>query len=1105
MNSDTSIFSPSIEPLYQAVDEGHPNIRIIGLSGSSRAWLSAKIFQYSKRPILVVLPSSDLSHEFHQDLKCWMDWIGESQNSLAYFPDLEILSQEKSQPDPDLLQQSIQTLNRLCSDQPCIITTPVTALTQEVLPKRFLIESSIKLSRGTQYDREELIKKWVDMGYRRVDLVEHPGEFCVRGGLIDIFSPIQNNPVRAEWSGDDLESLSFFDPDSQLSNDPLSELSILPFELIRPPGSESPSDTLKTYLSSKGIEIWIDPEICLKKLPASHKTLLQPGVEKTFISFSNISTNQGISNTDKTVEIEHQVRSPESLGLGLPGVPLTKTIEIIREMMNRARIMVITKSKGQQEKMAELFREHQLSVQSFPHTPVLNESSRGRTLQKGPILIGVGDLSNGFYDLHSGILVITDEDLFGKGTRHRPPSKPRRARLFSSLEDLKIKDFVVHLQHGIGQYQGIKRLQIRGFESDFFEIRYLGGDVLYVPLDHLNLIQKYKGVEGRIPYLDRLGGLTWAKTTRKVKKQVELIAKELLQLYAVREVTNTQGCAPDTGLTNEFEAAFEFEETPDQFQTIQDVKYDMEKPRPMDRLVCGDVGYGKTEVAMRAAFKAVMENRQVAILVPTTILAHQHFLNFRQRFSPFAIRVEMLSRFCTREEIETIKKDLGLGKVDIVIGTHRLLQKDIHFRNLGLLIIDEEQRFGVSHKEIIKQLRQSIDVLTLTATPIPRTLQMSLVGLRDLSTIDTPPPDRLAVRTTLAQFGPNVIRKGFEREMSRGGKIFFVHNRIDGIERMADYLSKLTPGIRIGLAHGRMRERALESVMFNFINGKYDVLLSTSIIESGLDIPSANTIFINNAHRFGLADLYQLRGRVGRSSQQAYATLLVPSESILTPVAQERLSALQEFCELGSGFRIAARDLEIRGAGHLLGKKQSGQIASVGIDYYLQLIEKTVRQLKGTEVEETVDPVLDLPISAFIPEDYISDVHQRLGVYRRLSDMNNENELSDLWSQLDDRYGALPESMERLGEIVWLKIISKNLGIEKISYGSLTVNVSFRKNLQLNDQQIDLLLSQEDDIRFLSEFSFSIHIQDTGWDEIYSQIKKCLEKLLGFDTRWMKK
>jgi transcription-repair coupling factor (superfamily II helicase) len=1107
------VLLPSTEPVLKALDSPCSEIQIVGLPDSAQAWVIAGLFHMTRRSIFVVLPTPDRAESFHKDLSCWIKWLGGTTENIVYFPEIETFPSEETPPEPELLQQCLQALYRMSHQDSWVLITPVASLLQDVPAPDTFLRSVTQLKAGEVFNRESMMRQWVEIGYRRVEMVEHPGEFGVRGGLVDLFSPMEKEPVRIEWTGDMIESLRLFDAETQITKKEIQEIRILPvFVPHRKNLSFSPA-SLTEYFSPDTIQVWNEPKTChqqvLAQLSDSKPELsssLSRSIEKqgigrplrshSFISLNKLDLNVGSTETDsKTIKLRYFLQSPESLGLGLPGTPLSTALQILQGLREQSRVMIVAKSNTQQARLLDLFQEHDLPAMRLNQELADLDDFQGTVKKSLPFVIAVGTLSNGFYDSDRSLAVFTDEDLFGKGIRYRPVSRPRPSRFFSSLEDLKVSDYVVHLHHGIGQYRGIRRLTIGGYESDFLEIRYLGGDTLYLPLDRLNLIQKYIGIENHKPHLDRLGGLSWARTTKRVKKAVESVARELLELYAERQVCKGHSFSFENHLSREFEAAFEFEETPDQLQAIITVIRDMEQPRPMDRLICGDVGYGKTEVAMRATFKAVMDNRQVAVLVPTTLLAQQHFQTFSQRFSPFPVRVQMLSRFCTPQEQKSTLKDLSQGKVDVLIGTHRLLQKDVEFRNLGLLVIDEEQRFGVAHKERLKHLRKTVDVLTLTATPIPRTLQMSLTGIRDLSTIETPPPDRLAVRTILARFDQQIIRTAILREQSQGGQIFFVHNRIEDIERIGTYLKELVPEVQIAIAHGRVREKTLESIMLKFIQGEYDLLLCTAIIESGLDIPRANTILVNNAHQFGLADLYQLRGRVGRSNQQAHAYFLIP-EHAMTEKAQKRLEALQEFCELGAGFRIAARDLEIRGAGHILGRQQSGQVAAVGFEYYFRLIEKAVQELKGQTKEEAIEPTLDFQISVYIPETYISEIHQRLNIYKRLSDIIGDEDLSKLWTELVDRYGHPPAPVERLWELVYLKLLARRLSITKLSSTTDGVAIYFDPKHKLNDHQIEKLLISQNSIQFLSEFNLKLLIPDTSWPAVYLALKNCLQKLL---------
>jgi transcription-repair coupling factor (superfamily II helicase) len=751
------------------------------------------------------------------------------------------------------------------------------------------------------------------------------------------------------------------------------------------------------------------------------------------------------------------------------------------------------------DRLLALFGEHNLPALGWTAKSWVTAFT---SVQKPPIYVIQGELSSGFVSSEGRLTVLTEEELFAKGMRHRPAPKTKTATFLSSLDDLKVGDLVVHVQHGISRYQGLRRLSVQGFESDYLILEFAGGDKLYVPLDRLNQVQRYRGAEDHAPKLDRLGGSSWGRTTARVKKSVEEMAHELVELYASREVVQRSGYGGDSTLTHEFEAAFEYEETPDQLRAIEDIKRDLEAAKPMDRLVCGDVGYGKTEVAMRAAFKAVEDNRQVAVLVPTTLLAQQHYDNFSQRFAPFPARVAMLSRFQTPKEVRGLLRDLAAGTVDVVIGTHRLLQKDVQFRNLGLLVIDEEQWFGVRHKERLKQLRTQVDVLTLTATPIPRTLQMAMSGVRDLSVIETAPAGRLSIRTQVLRFDETVIREAIIRELGRGGQAFFVHNRVQTMERTASWLQQVVPEARIVMAHGQMDERLLESVMLKFIRREADVLVASAIIQSGLDVPNANTILVNRADTFGLAQLYQLRGRVGRAGHQAYAYFFIPDEGTLSTDAQKRLVAIQEFTELGSGFRIAAADLEIRGAGNLLGKQQSGHIAAVGLDLYLQMVEDAVQRVKGTVVEEEVDPTLHLNVSAFIPEEYVPDEHQRLSLYKRLSSAQQVGNLALLHGEMQDRYGALPDAVERLFEVMQLRLVAKTLRLGSLEIKGDVAVVIFDPKGKLPEVGMRKLMDRyQRRLRMLSPLSFELHLRSADWPSVAPELTTALQTLAFCDTK----
>ncbi|MEE9591796.1 MAG: transcription-repair coupling factor [Thermodesulfobacteriota bacterium] len=776
--------------------------------------------------------------------------------------------------------------------------------------------------------------------------------------------------------------------------------------------------------------------------------------------------------------------------------------EILRPLADRIvkwldmgwQVLLAVSTNGQAERLKELLDSYNITVQEaeavtlpfvgkvgqLSEDTLSSNSDLGSPISASQTSIVVGDLSSGFRFTELGLVVVTEGEIFGERIKRRPPPSKKLDAFLMQLQDLDVGDYVVHTDHGIGVYRGLTRLKIEDVDNDFLILEYQNRDKLYLPAQRLNLVSKYHGIEGRLPSIDRLGGTRWVKTKGKIKEAVEVMARELLELYAARKVVKGFAFSKPDMFFSEFEATFEYDETPDQRNAIIDVLNDMQEVHPMDRLVCGDVGYGKTEVAIRAAFKAVFDGKQVAVLVPTTILAQQHFNTFKERLAPYPVNIDILSRFKRISEQKETLKRLKSNDIDIVIGTHRLLQRDISFKDLGLVVIDEEHRFGVRHKEKLKQLRRDVDVLTLTATPIPRTLHMALSNIRGLSIINTPPEDRLAIKTVITGFDDSVIRDSIMRELSRGGQVFFVHNRVKGIESIADMLKRVVPEARIAIAHGQMKPRVLEEVMAEFINKKYDVLLSTSIIESGLDIPSANTIIINRADMFGLAEVYQLRGRVGRSKHRAYAYLLVPPVMSLTADARKRLEVLRELSELGAGFRIAAYDLEIRGAGELLGSAQSGQMAEVGFDMYTQLLDEAIRESKGEKVEKKLDPEINLHVSAYIPEEYMPDARQRLNIYKRMATLTGEAKAGDLKVELRDRFGKLPELVENLFKIITLKLMLREIGGIELLQKKRCLYIRFAKNTKM-DINVILNIVKRDPKRYrLTPDSRLIYMYDSN-------------------------
>ena len=1092
----------------------------------------------------MVTESDESAERLFDDLCFFHELIDLPVDDLAWFPEWETLPYEATAPHVGLIARRMTTLHRLLTDPPSMLITSITTAMHRLIPRTVFEEAIFHFETAATFERESLTADLFRLGYRRVSVVEIPGEFSIRGGIVDIFSTAYANPLRIEFLGDQVESIRLFDSATQTSVMKLKDAWVLPArEFIRPPDASdaaapikadaewrgpdlySSMDTLFDYLSSPPVLAFNQPETLKQACETAWNKIDDgylrhvdrdasnpyPSPERLFLSWQEIEERIAAwpilaleplapPNATWSPTFSFPAQAPGTIGLGIRGTPFSQTLTLLEGLRNEHRVVLVARSRGQVDRLLALLREHDLPAD--PWKPSLWPS---RSTGKLPFYVLYGDLSAGFLSGDLRLALLTEEELFAKGARHKPQPKSRTATFLSSLEDLNVGDYVVHVQHGIAKYRGLKRLVVQDFESDYLILEFSGGDTLYVPLDRLNQVQRYSGAESHVPRLDRLGGTSWAKTTARVKKDIEEMAQELIDLYANRELVKRNAYGISTTLYHEFEAAFEYEETPDQLKAIEDIGRDMEATRPMDRLICGDVGYGKTEVAMRAAFKAVEHDRQVAVLVPTTLLAHQHYENFSERFAPFPMKVALLSRFQSPRETKAILKEAAAGTIDVVIGTHRLLQKDVTFRHLGLVIIDEEQWFGVKHKERLKQLRTQVDVLTLTATPIPRTLQMAMSSVRDLSIIDTPPAGRLAIKTDVIRSSDKAVRDAILRELGRGGQVYFVHNRVESLERIGAWLQQLIPQARMVMAHGQMDAKTLEAVMLKFVKREADVLIASAIIQSGLDVPNANTIIVNRADLFGLAQLYQLRGRVGRGGEQAYAYFLIPDEGTLTGDAQKRLIAIQQFTELGSGFRIAAADLEIRGAGNLLGKQQSGHIAAIGLDLYMQMVEQAVQRLKGQIVEEEPDPTLQLPVSAFIPEQYVDDPHQRLSFYKRLTACDQVGELALLHGEMQDRYGPAPEPVERLLEVMQLRTHAKRLRLAAIEVHGQSAKIVLQPKATIPESAIHRLMDQlKKRLRFLSPLSFELQLRHDDWPTLFSELNAILQSLDLCDTKALK-
>lgn len=1132
-------------PIATALEREGGRPCLTGLHGSTAAFGLTQLVhpqtgRLGSRPWLIVTKSDEAAERLFDDLRFFHALLGLPTTSLALFPRWETLPYESTAPHIGLIARRINTLHQILTTPSTKVVTSVNAVIQRLMPVDTFQRTILHLKVGAGIEREALTAGLLRLGYRRVSVVEIPGEFSVRGGIVDIFSTAYPEPMRAEFLGETVDSLRLFDPSTQKSTAKMERATVLPArEYLRSeqdPAALTPipadaewrapdlypkMQSLLDYFTTQPLlaldqpselnracgELWDKIDDGYLRHSDKEEGVPYPSPERLFVTWQQLTDRtagwsqlalEPLAEADATwTPVQpFPAQVPGSAGLGARGTPFTQTLSILERLREECRVVLVARSRGQTDRLLALLREH--DVPAVEWTPA---SSVSLTNARAPFYVLNGDLSAGFVSTDLRLTVLTEEELFAKGARHKPQAKSKAATFLSSLEDLNVGDHVVHVQHGIARYLGLKRLSVQDFDSDYLILEFAGGDKLYVPLDRLNQVQRYSGAEGHVPRLDRLGGTTWAKTTARVKKDIEEMAQELIDLYANRELAKRHAYGFDSTLYHEFEAAFEYEETPDQLKAIEDITQDMESSKPMDRLVCGDVGYGKTEVAMRAAFKAVEDNRQVAVLVPTTLLAHQHYDNFAERFAPFPTRVALLSRFQSPKEAAAILKDIAAGTIDIVIGTHRLLQKDVVFRNLGLVIIDEEQWFGVKHKERLKELRTQVDVLTLTATPIPRTLQMAMASVRDLSIIDTAPAGRLSIRTQVVRSSDRLIREAILRELARGGQVYFVHNRVETMEKTGSWLHQIVPEARIVMAHGQMNAKPLEAVMLKFFHREADVLIASAIIQSGIDVPNANTIIVNRADTFGLAQLYQLRGRVGRGGDQAYAYFLVPDEGRLTEDAQRRLTAIQQFTELGSGFRIAAADLEIRGAGNLLGKQQSGHIAAIGLDLYMQMVEQAVQRIKGQVVEEEPDPTLRLNVSAFIPDDYVADPHHRLSFYKRLSSCSQIGDLALLHGELQDRFGNPPDAVERLFEVMQVRLHAKVLRLSSIELKTGSVVVTLNEKSSIAPIAMQRLIDQyKKRLRFLSPLSFELQMPHQDWPSIFPELTATLQTLGVYDT-----
>ena len=1073
---------------------GAPAGRVTGLTPAAKAMYAAGAA--SRGLTLLVVPTDADVERATDDARFFFAALeGLSDDDVARtvlpFPSHEVDPYRGLAPHFDIASARARALHALAapgSAARLIVASAGSLLPRVSAPAR-LRAVSMALTPGQDISPVDLGDLLSAAGYTRQDPVDESGEFCIRGGVVDFFPAGARQPLRLEFMGDTIESIRAYDPASQRSTASLDQAAIAPLqELIagedveeRPDRSATAFDYLRIgqrplVLVSEPDEVKAQGERLTAHILASYEEALAKGSRAAPPAELIVDWPEVAKAIEGSVALESLEIADPAAGPGVhiscqPAMEFGGRVQDWVAEIRRGRergdtIVFIANSAGRAERTIELLADYDVFA-----VPIEGAEDAHRT----PVLVGTGYLSRGFRLPDAGLQLWAETDVFEEERKVHERRRSAASTFLSDFRDLKVGDLVVHVDHGIGVFVALKRIAVGAEPQEFMELRYAGEDKLFVPVERLDLVQRYTGAAR--PALDRLGGTTWEKAKSRVKKAMRDMAEELLKLYAARKAMPGHAFSPDSHWQQEFEDAFEWDLTPDQQSAIADIKRDMESSTPMDRLLCGDVGYGKTEVAMRAAFKAVMDGKQVAVLAPTTVLAFQHLKTLKNRFAAFPVRIDMVSRFRSRAEQKATLEDLAAGKVEIIVGTHRLLSKDVQFRDLGLLVVDEEQRFGVAHKEKIKQLRKRVDVLTMTATPIPRTLNMSLAGIRDMSIIETPPKDRLSIQTNVMKFDQPVISRAIRTEMERGGQIYFVHNRVESIYSLGNLITRLVPEARIAVAHGQMGEDDLERVMVDFVAHKYDVLLATTIIENGLDIPNANTMIINRADRYGLSQLYQLRGRVGRSDRRAYAYLLIPPEEALSAVAKKRLAAIREFSDLGSGFRVAALDLEIRGAGNLLGGEQSGHIEAVGFDMYMKLLETTIKELKGEEIEDEVRANVNLRVDLRIDEGYIPDMNQRLTVYRRFAAVRTDAELDRLMDEVRDRYGAPPDSVLNLAEYAAIRLMADRIGIDSIDREAQTVVLKFRPDARIDPQWLFRVVQERADVTLVPPATLKLDLR----------------------------
>jgi len=1148
---------------------------VSGLTATARALYIPLMARAAKQPVIVLVADNKAAEALEPMLKAGCELTGAvDPERVVRLPAHDVLPFENLSPHPDVQEQRAAALWKLATGAVEILIAPVEAAALRLFDREYYAGLAVTLRRGEEVDVEVLTGHLASVGYTQMDLVEMPGQFTRRGGILDVYSPEQDRPVRIEFFGDEIETIRKFDPETQRSQSGLDETQLLP--LTETPVTERLLAAVHGRLSRARVEVEGEGDEAAREMeieaaaaggvsvfPGWEFFSAVAGAEKSLLSLApkcalfvdepsmvrnqidrwwnkveqrhersgigslivpediyvrpeilqaQLQAHMGfdldqlgaidVLDVDHTLgEIELSTRPTLRFHGSIPAL----TAQLKTLMETETRIVLAAPNQGDVERLATVLREYQIPYRLGSRMirpggeTVLDEASYLAGDLRVPVIVRT-PLSAGVSFSDANMILFGANDLSDDAdVAARPePKRSKTAAFVSDFRDLTVGDYVVHVEHGIAQYQGLKEIVQDGLSVEFMILEFAEAAKLYVPLTRLDLIQKYRSTDaGPAPILNRLGSQQWAKTKAKVRKAMQDMTGELLKLYAQRATAGGTAFSKDNDFQREFEGSFDYTETEDQLSAIRAIKYDMESTTPMDRLLCGDVGYGKTEVAMRAAFKAVQDGKQVAVLTPTTILSFQHFETFKKRFAQFPINIEMISRFRSAKEQKLIVEQVETGRIDILIGTHRLLSKDIKFQDLGLLVVDEEQRFGVRHKERLKQMRKEIDVLAMSATPIPRTLHMSLVGLRDMSVIETPPKDRMAIQTVVAKFDEKIIRSAVEVELERGGQVYFVHNRVESIYDIAARIQELVPGARVTVGHGQMGETELERVMLAFMHHEYDVLVATTIIENGLDIPLANTILINRADRHGLSELYQLRGRVGRSNRRAYAYLLIPPENELTEIARRRLAALKEFSDLGAGFKIAALDLELRGAGNMLGGEQSGHIEAIGFELYTSMLEAAVKEMKGESSEERPATQLNLGIALRIDESYVPEENQRLRLYKKIAGAAGETAVAEVRAEMEDRYGAPPDATVYLLEAAMIRLECERMGIAQVDRRRSELQIRFMENAKVDPQHLMRLVAKnaKRGAQFTPQGLLKYPLSAVRPDEVLLEIHEVLDKL----------